>query len=366
MSKLLSKGGFGCVYYPGLNCSGGTDNDTHYVTKLQAVGDEADREISISNIIKKIDNFKFYFAPVISWCKIDIRKISEPVLRDCDILDERTTDCYLMRIPYVDKDNFFNFITRNSDKKFAVSTLLETMKYLLSSIHKLISNNIVHFDLKGENIVYLRSLYIPVIIDFGISMQIDDVTMSNLNKYFYKFAPDYYVWPLEVHFLAYLANEAEILSLETIELVCHQSIDANKALIPFSPEFKEVYYQNSVGYFSRYVGQSRNKVISSLLKSWNTWDLYSFGILILKTVSYLFEGGYPKNKFMESFILMCLYNIHYDPNERNTITDNINYMSKLYYRVNERVVLESLLADVSYTPSAVSKQITLDIVKMPT
>ena len=39
MSKLLSKGGFGCVYYPGIDCSGDVDDDsTHYVTKLQAVG----------------------------------------------------------------------------------------------------------------------------------------------------------------------------------------------------------------------------------------------------------------------------------------------------------------------------------------
>ena len=366
MSKLLSKGGFGCVYYPGLDCSGGVDNSTHYVTKLQPVGQEADREIAISDIIKKIDNFRLYFAPVMSWCKIDIRKISEPVLRECDILDDNTTECYLMRIPYVDKHNFFNFLTRNSDKKFAVSTLLETMKYLLSSIHKLISNKVVHFDLKGENIVYIRSLYIPVIIDFGISMNIDDVKRDNLKKYFYKFVPDYYVWPLEVHFLAYLANKEDVLSAESIELICRQCVDTNKALAPFSPSFKEVYYKGSVEYFRRYVGKSRDKVVSALLKSWNTWDLYSFGILMLKMVSYLFEGGYPKNKFIESFVLMCLYNVHYDPSKRNTIVDNINYMSKLYYRENERAVLESLLADVSYTPSSASKLITQDIMKVPT
>ena len=35
MSKLLSQGGFGCVYYPGITCNGETDKDKKYVTKLQ-------------------------------------------------------------------------------------------------------------------------------------------------------------------------------------------------------------------------------------------------------------------------------------------------------------------------------------------
>ena len=201
-------------------------------------------------------------------------------------------------------------------------------------------------------------MYIPIIIDFGISINIDHVKDSNLNKYFYKFAPDYYVWPLEVHFLSYIANEEDMLSEETIRLVCRQSVDANKALLPFSPEFKEIYYEGCVSFFNQYANKPRKTVVHSLLKYWNTWDLYSFGIVMLKMISYLFEKGFPKNKFIESFVLMCLYNIHYDPNKRNTIVDNITYMGKLYYRENNRDVLEGVLADIHYTPTEVSKLIT--------
>ena len=35
MSTLISQGGFGCIYYPGLKCSGDKSNDKEYVSKLQ-------------------------------------------------------------------------------------------------------------------------------------------------------------------------------------------------------------------------------------------------------------------------------------------------------------------------------------------
>ena len=33
MSKLLSQGGYGCVYYPGISCTGETSNDKKYISK---------------------------------------------------------------------------------------------------------------------------------------------------------------------------------------------------------------------------------------------------------------------------------------------------------------------------------------------
>ena len=365
MSKLINKGGFGCVYRPGITCSGGVDEDVRYVTKLQAANADTDREIVISDIVKEIENYPLYFAPVTSSCKIDVRKISGPLLKDCDIAKDTVVNYYLMRIPYVDKKNFFDFLTQNQNKVFALATLIETLKYLLSSIHKLITSDVVHYDLKGENIVYRQALYIPVIIDFGISIPIKDVKLKNLSTYFYKFAPDYYVWCLEIHFLSYLANEANVLTAESVGDVCRQFVDGNKVLASFSPAFRESYYQGSVGYFRRYADKPRAEVVGKLLKFWRTWDIYSFGILSLKVMSYMFEDGYPRNKFLMSFVLMGMYNIHYDPSKRNSISDNISFIDKLYYKEDDRSVLEALVRDVSYTPTNASKLITQDAMRVP-
>ena len=35
MSNLLSQGGFGCVYYPGIKCNGKTNTNKSIITKLQ-------------------------------------------------------------------------------------------------------------------------------------------------------------------------------------------------------------------------------------------------------------------------------------------------------------------------------------------
>ena len=47
MSKLLSQGGFGCVYYPGLKCSDKTDVSKKMVTKLQRDDFNAENEAYI-------------------------------------------------------------------------------------------------------------------------------------------------------------------------------------------------------------------------------------------------------------------------------------------------------------------------------
>ena len=53
MSQLLSQGGFGCVYYPGIKCNGKTDPRTNVVTKLQKMDFNASNEIKIGEMIKK-------------------------------------------------------------------------------------------------------------------------------------------------------------------------------------------------------------------------------------------------------------------------------------------------------------------------
>ena len=59
MSKLLSQGGYGCVYYPGISCTGETSNDKKYISKLQANEIWTRREISIGKIVASINNYNF-------------------------------------------------------------------------------------------------------------------------------------------------------------------------------------------------------------------------------------------------------------------------------------------------------------------
>ena len=45
-------------------------------------------------------------------------------------------------------------------------------------------------------------------IDFGLSAIIkDEISDEQMKEIFYVFGADYYVWPLEVHYMAYIINE---------------------------------------------------------------------------------------------------------------------------------------------------------------
>ena len=48
MSKLLAQGGFGCIYYPGINCDGKSIKEEYkIVSKLQKKNYTSDNEIKI-------------------------------------------------------------------------------------------------------------------------------------------------------------------------------------------------------------------------------------------------------------------------------------------------------------------------------
>ena len=66
MSELLSQGGYGCVYYPALTCSGKSESSKKHVSKLQRKDWAAQNEIEIGNKIITIPNYKLYFLPITS------------------------------------------------------------------------------------------------------------------------------------------------------------------------------------------------------------------------------------------------------------------------------------------------------------
>ena len=65
MSNLLSQGGFGCVYYPGLKCDNEDESkketNKNFVTKLQKRNFTSNNELNIGLTIKKNKYYEFFF-----------------------------------------------------------------------------------------------------------------------------------------------------------------------------------------------------------------------------------------------------------------------------------------------------------------
>ena len=71
----------------------------------------------------------------------------------------------------------------------------------------LISKDIVHYDVKGTNILFDTNKEIPLLIDFGLSVEMNTINITNLKNMFYVYAPEYYIWSLEIHYLCFLENK---------------------------------------------------------------------------------------------------------------------------------------------------------------
>ena len=48
-------------------------------------------------------------------------------------------------------------------------------------------------------------------------ININSLKYKSIKEFFYVYAPEYYVWPLEVHYLCYLINENNELSVELVD-----------------------------------------------------------------------------------------------------------------------------------------------------
>lgn len=378
MSKLLSQGGFGCVYYPGIKCDGKMDPRTNVVTKLQKRDFNAYNEIKIGEMIKKIQHYKLFFLPVIGNCPVNLRSLDKSIISKCDVIADSDELKYtLMTIPYISNSSFFSILIGNSndarqtnkgdkknnlEKKHMFLSLTETFKYLLGGIEKLVDNKIVHFDLKAGNILYNTITTDPQIIDFGISIPIDELNDSNLKDYFYADGSDYYVWPLEVQVINFIVNETKgRLTEKDAEKIAKEYTETNKGLQVFSEEFIDLYRKSCVNEIKKYVGEDRKKVIYKLIEFYKTWDNYSLSILYLKTFEYIFSKGFERNSLIILFSQILATNINPDPSKRLSINETREKFNEIFY-VDENVKdYIELVENFDYDVNLTTKKINEDL-----
>ena len=293
MSKLLSQGGFGCVFYPAFNCSGKVVTSNNIVSKLQLDTFHAHNEVYIGSRIKQIPNYNLYFLPVISSCSIGIGLLNKKYIEKCKIVSNKDPNYLLLELPYVKNISFPElFLDLSHTSRYLFLIFIETFRYLITSIEHLLKKNIVHYDLKEDNILYSVKYENPILIDFGISIPMDKLNTSKLKEYFYVYAPDYYIWPLEVHVINFLINKKDKLLLQDIEDMVETYVSHNSALQIFSKEFKRRYKIMCIDILKKYENVNKNIIIKELLTYYKTWDLYSLSILYLKFYAMLFKNGF--------------------------------------------------------------------------
>ena len=363
MAELVNQGAYGCLYHPGMECSGKTMDDRRYATKLVVHNEVAENEVAVGDIVKGIVNYGVNFVPVIDTCIVNLEKVhrnNPHALKGCDIVptaiklkkgtrnkkDKGTTTekekFMLMKMPYIDSLYFYEYIDSMGDnKKKIISCIFDTYSYLIESIDRLVAHEVVHYDLKMQNILMNLKTDTPIIIDFGLSIPIKRLDQGDpfWATYFYKYSPEYYVWPLEAHVINFLQNPSQkplSLSREDVTSICETFVNANGALRIFSKGFRARYLKACIQQCDPWIGVARDAVCVALLKGWLTWDNYSLSIAYLQILGFIYEAGFTNNHLIIQYVQLLLTNIHPDPERRKTVGDTKSTFMNLFY-MNEKV-----------------------------
>lgn len=346
-STMLSSGGYGCVYYPSISCQGKTGISKKKVTKIQVDDESALNEIEIGTIIKKIPMYKQYFVPIQSSCPINITKLNKDTVESCDILQKQNKQFILMDMSYIKGKNLDDYLLEHSNIQYVINTIISTYTYLLHSLEILNTHNIIHYDLKGNNIMFHANKNIPLIIDFGMSIDLEKLNFDNINFYFFTYAPSYYIWCPEIHIINYLLHVNKSFTKSSLQKICYEITNGNKALVDLlSNTFLDNYVDTMYRYYSKYINKDYKFVIQELLQYSYTWDNYSLSNIYLKIIRNLFPDTFNNNQFIIRFSQLLLKNVHPNPKKRYTLSKSLTTFEDIITtskKHNFKNVLDSLM-----------------------
>ncbi len=344
--KLLSEGGFGCVFNPSMKCDGTSDSEKH-VSKIQRYDNSAKNEIAIGNILSNIPEYRNHFAPVISHCSIDIGQIKDKDKSKCMLFKKKKTNKYvLMKLDYVEGMEFLQYMVKNANSVQIINNIINSFNHILRSISLLVNKKIIHYDLKGSNILYSIQKKMPLIIDYGLSINMNNINNMNLNEVFYTYAPQYYVWPLEVHYLGLLFNVEKEPTEAALKNLAKVYVENNKGLNKnFSPNFLKKFEKMCLDQLKLYSQMAFDERIKYLMNFWNTWDNYALSITYLRFLRYLAIQGFYENSFINFMGKLLLQNIHPNPNKRLSLIDTTHTFNGFLYK--EQIDVDSTFEELT-------------------
>lgn len=349
--ELLAEGGYGCIFIPGINCDGSIMSNKKYISKIQRFDDSAKNEIEIGKIVQDIGGFEDHFSPVLKFCNIDIAKVKDKEISKCTILKKKATKKFIvMKLRYVEGNDFMDYLINQKNSVQLVSNIILSYNHLLKSVSMLIENQLLHYDLKGTNILFDMEKETPILIDFGLSVQISNINfddnlitlMKNLKNIFYVYAPEYSIWSLEIHYLSYILHKNKEPTVSELTDIAEKYVMENKALNKnFSPWFLKKYKEKCIRQLKKYNEIDYMKRIKQLFNYWETFDNYALSIMYLRFLKYININGFLDNYFIKFFSKLLLKNIDPNPDNRLSIVETIHTFNTFLYQKNNETNIQT-------------------------
>jgi len=281
--SLLAQGTFGCIYHPGMTCDH-EPLDAKYVTKIHSSNEKsAKNEIEVSKKIQTIPNYSSHFSPVLQSCEVNLAKVDREEVEKCnfikDDINEKNPITYIStKTRFIEGSSLLDYVAKHPK----YSTISFLYKTLCENVKKLVEKEIVHFDLRENNMIVSKK-GIPIIIDFGISIDFSnkDFSKNSLKNTFYAFTTKYKPWCIEIVLICFIVHHkpSQVTSEKIMEIfdeVMNLNDFANK------PYLKEDFPEYREKFKTEISTKPREELLDSLLSTYKRWDLYSVTILLIQ------------------------------------------------------------------------------------
>jgi hypothetical protein len=236
-------------------------------------------------------------------------------------------DDHNMLLRYADEELLYldGFLRSLSCSRKYIYLLTDFYVRLLTSIHLLVSNNIVHNNI-GFKTMVVNSFELPILTNFRFSLNLS-VSSSKINEclkhIFIQYNPGHIYWPPEIHLLCYiLTNKLSSLSLNNVETVLSG--------------LKMVYDNNDnynalLKHFAKYVNMNCDQIIADIMRFSGTWDQYSLGICYLKLIGDLEKNIKTSNNFVVMFLELLRETVNALPSKRPSVSETLAKYKQLLY-----------------------------------
>ena len=380
--RIISQGSYGCVFRPGYMCDGKGVTTNKYITKIQKITKISKRELAIGQKIQKIPNYKEYYAPVLKTCNMSLTTISEKEVQKCKIItnkSEMTTPALKYssnKLRYVGKNSLLKHLLHVYNKRpnGIVRAMIDSHMALLVGFKKLSEAGIIHYDVKDNNIICDDNTGVPIIIDFGLTIDVMNIRNDNYRDAFYIYSAEYGPWCLEIAIISYAANKIKTSDVKInnlfslvglgkdaemkewqdqmveklqIDEIISEYFTKNLAVIELLSESQRAEYRRKVdGYYSTFIGKKWIDMVTEIQKSMLTWDNYGLTVVylyIIKILNLLEETNLTLflskyKKYLEQILISL-------PNERPTCEESRLRLKDLFGNI-KRTEINQINKDI--------------------
>ena len=341
-------------------------------------------EVMVSKAIMKIPQYSDYFSPILESCPFDIRKLNPLESAQCPVMktdlekihtqnhENEENEIRDSTLPGVDgnedgeenaHENNGNNNENNENKieneidMADINYITSTMKYvgdesvedylidkinenvllgveytynlhkhLLQSLNQLhtVSDPIIHFDIKSNNIIIDDIFHKPILIDFGFSFTKKYLVKSSnkihdLDFYFWSYQSTHdqsFVinWCLEVDILCYIVqvklkkNDGKLDDIihsndindlhTTIDNYIHKT-ELKRNLLLTTTDIDN-YTIDMKNYIKNFHNLNWKFLIDNLIETWTHWDNYSLALMFSNFIQKK-NGDYRSNPFIGDY-----------------------------------------------------------------